>query len=64
MECDTCRYNAYDEGADEYYCSLELDEDELVSFYEQRTTVCRFYRPANAHTWIGVCKWEGKRRKT
>ena len=46
MECDTCRYNAYDEGADEYYCSLELDEDELVSFYEQRTTVCRFYRPA------------------
>ena len=46
MECDTCRYNAYDEGADECYCSLELDEDELVSFYEQRTTVCRFYRPA------------------
>ena len=29
MECDTCRYNAYDEDAEEYYCSLELDEDEL-----------------------------------
>ena len=24
---------------------------------------CRFYRPADERTWIGVCKWEGKRRK-
>ena len=46
MECDTCRYSAYDMDADEYYCSLELDEDELASFYAQKTTVCRYYRPA------------------
>ena len=27
-ECDTCWYYDYDEEYDEYYCMMDLDEDE------------------------------------
>ena len=27
-ECDTCWYYDYDEEYEEYYCMMELDEDE------------------------------------
>lgn len=35
-ECDTCWYYDYDEEFDEYYCMMDLDEDEF----------CRFFPPA------------------
>jgi len=28
--CDKCWYNAYDEESDEYFCDLQLDEDEYA----------------------------------
>ena len=27
MECDYCAYNAYDEEAEEYFCTVNLDEE-------------------------------------
>ena len=27
--CDTCWYYDYDEEFDEYYCMMDLDEDEV-----------------------------------
>ena len=30
MECEYCAYNAYDEEMDEYYCSVNLDEDDIA----------------------------------
>ena len=28
-QCDTCWYYDYDEEYDEYYCMMDLDEDEV-----------------------------------
>ena len=28
-ECETCWYYDYDEEYDEYYCMMDLDEDEV-----------------------------------
>ncbi len=46
MECDTCRYGAYDEENDEYLCALYLDEDEVASLLQGHRPRCRYYRPA------------------
>ena len=34
-ECETCWYYDYDEEYDEYYCMMDLDEDEV---YRRATT--------------------------
>ena len=28
--CDYCAYNEYDEEADEYFCSVNMDEDDMA----------------------------------
>ena len=30
--CDFCAYNEYDEEEDEYYCSVNMDEDDMARF--------------------------------
>ena len=30
--CDFCAYNEYDENDDEYYCSVNMDEDDMARF--------------------------------
>ena len=32
-ECDTCWYYDYDEEYDEYYCMMDLDEDEVYRIF-------------------------------
>lgn len=43
--CDQCWYNVFDEEADEYYCDLQLDEDEYVRFLSQQHKPCRYFKP-------------------
>lgn len=47
MECENCWYNEYDSENDEYYCSLELDEDEYARFMYSGADKCRYFRPYN-----------------
>lgn len=47
MECENCWYNEYDSENDEYYCSLELDEDEYARFMYSGGDKCRYFRPYN-----------------
>ena len=30
--CDDCAYNEYDEEYEEYFCSVDMDEDDMVRF--------------------------------
>ena len=34
-ECDTCWYFDYDEEYDEYYCMMDLDEDEVYRIFSK-----------------------------
>ncbi len=43
--CEQCWYNSYDEETDEYFCSLELDEDEYVRMLQASDKSCRYFRP-------------------
>lgn len=45
--CDECWYNSYDEEDDQYYCELQLDEDEYARMMTEarQNKPCRYFRP-------------------
>ena len=45
--CEKCWYNTYDEEADEYFCDLQLDEDEYVRLLSDLGSGkgCKYFRP-------------------
>ena len=49
-ECDTCLYFDYDEEYDEYYCMMDLDEDEYSRSVTSRSNHCPFYRQGDDYT--------------
>ncbi len=50
QECDTCWYYDYDEEFDEYYCMMDLDEDEVYRFFTGGCNRCPFYRQGDDYT--------------
>ena len=42
--CDSCEFYEYDEYTDTYSCTMNLDEDEMVSFLGANTRGCPYYR--------------------
>lgn len=44
--CDECWYNTYDEENDEFYCDLQLDEDEYAKIImNSNNNTCKYFRP-------------------
>ena len=48
-ECETCWYYDYDEEYDEYYCMMDLDEDEMIRFLSSHTDSCPYWRPGDEY---------------
>lgn len=42
--CDTCMYFVYDEEYEEYFCEVNLDEDEMMRFMASSYQQCPYYR--------------------
>ena len=42
--CEDCVHYDYDEEADAYYCTMDLDEDEMERFLRSANSSCPFYR--------------------
>ena len=46
-ECDSCAYYAYDEELEDYFCTVDMDEDEVARMMQQevqgRRNRCRFW---------------------
>ena len=38
--CDFCAYNEYDEDDEEYYCSVNMDEDDMARFVQSSYKMC------------------------
>ena len=51
-QCDTCWYYDYDEEYDEYYCMMDLDEDELVRFLSDTHYQCPYYRNGDEYAVV------------
>lgn len=49
-ECDTSWYYDYDEEYEEYYCMMDLDEDEYYRIFVSQTQRCPFYRQGDDYT--------------
>ncbi len=51
-QCDSCLYLAYDELVDEYYCSMNMDQDDLEKLISNRNTSCPYYRMGDEYTIV------------
>ncbi len=56
-QCDDCAYYAYDEEYEEYYCTADMDEDdvyemELRGSYSKSSGSCRFYRNGDEYAVV------------
>ena len=48
--CDTCWYYDYDEEYEEYYCMMDMDEDEVYRYLVAKQSRCPFYRQGDDYT--------------
>ena len=49
-ECENCWYYDYDEEYDEYFCMMDLDEDEVYRFFTSGRNTCPFFRQGDDYT--------------
>ena len=49
-ECDNCWYYDYDEEYEEYYCMMDLDEDEVWRIMNSPSQPCPIFRKGDAYT--------------
>lgn len=49
-QCDSCWYYDYDEEFDEYYCMMDLDEDEVYHILSSQSQQCPYYRQGDDYT--------------
>lgn len=47
--CDCCSNYVYDAEHDEYYCAVEMDEDEAEALYQFQTIGCPYYDPGDEY---------------
>lgn len=41
--CEQCAYYDYDEEYDEYFCSINLDEDEMEKYMSGNMDSCHYF---------------------
>jgi len=51
-QCDSCAYFEYDEEIEEYFCSVDMDEDDLARFYADRHPACPYYRNGDEYAVV------------
>ena len=49
MRCDDCQFYIYDEEYEEYYCRMDLDEDEYGRIAYDSNYTCPYYRFGNEY---------------
>ena len=42
--CEECVHYDYDDEVDAYFCTMDLDEDEMERFLRSANDACPFYR--------------------
>lgn len=50
--CDDCAYFVYDEYTEQYVCTMDLDEDEMLKFISCRTDNCPYYRNGDEYSVV------------
>ncbi|MDO4622949.1 MAG: DUF6472 family protein [Eubacteriales bacterium] len=50
--CDTCAYLTYDDEYQEYYCDINMDEDDYARLLEDRHAACPYYRNGDEYAVV------------
>lgn len=50
--CESCLYYEYDEEYAYYTCQMNLDEDEMAHFLQERRYACPYYRFGDEYTIV------------
>lgn len=50
--CETCAYYTYDNEEDFYFCTINLDEDEMYSFISGTVKRCPYYRDGDEYKLV------------
>ncbi len=51
-QCDSCAYFTYDEEYEEYYCSINLDEDDYMRIISNPKGSCPYYRNGDEYSVV------------
>ena len=50
--CEPCAYFEYDEEDEEYYCSIDMDEDDFARLSATNFRECHFYRNGDEYAVV------------
>ena len=51
-QCDTCVYYVCDEKSDEYFCDMNMDEDDYYRFMKDTQADCPFWRNGDEYAVV------------
>ncbi len=49
MDCESCVFYDYDDEFDEYYCSVDMDEDDYARLMQDPQKACPFWRDGDEY---------------
>lgn len=52
ISCELCANYVYDDEDDEYYCDVNLDEDEFMRLIENNYKQCPYYRNGDEYSVV------------
>lgn len=50
--CDFCAYNEYDEDDETFYCSVNMDEDDMAKFILSGRRECPYFRNGDEYAVV------------
>ena len=50
--CDFCAYNEYDEDDETFYCSVNMDEDDMAKFILSGHRKCPYFRNGDEYAVV------------
>ena len=51
-DCETCAYFEYDDEDEEYYCSVDMDEDDYAALAGRGYRECPFWRNGDEYAVV------------
>ena len=58
--CDMCENYRYDEDLEEYFCDIELDEDEYLKFLTSSNDACPYFRADDEYRIVRKQNWQNR----
>ena len=52
MICDTCAFYTYDEEFEDYYCDMDMDEDDVARLMSSPNGECPYYRNGDEYETV------------